>query len=85
MCCVQCYIVEKDGGNKIGFVFYGFFGCKIGFVDGYFYIDVNKQKGIIWDDKIFFEYFENFKKYIFGIKMVFGGFKKEKDRNDFIV
>lgn len=53
ICCVQCYIFEVGGGNKIGFVFYGFFGCKFGIVEGYVYIDVNKQKGVVWDDQIF--------------------------------
>lgn len=32
--------------------------------------------GIIWGKDILFEYLENFKKYIFGIKMVFVGIKK---------
>lgn len=41
--------------------------------------------GIIWGKDILFEYLENFKKYIFGIKMVFVGIKKVQERGYLIV
>lgn len=40
--------------------------------------------GVIWGEEILLEYLENLKKYIFGIKMIFVGFKKKSEREDFI-
>jgi len=83
--CAQCHTLGAGEFNKVGPNFYGLFGRKSGQVDGFLYIVANVNKGVIWGTDILFEYFENPKKYIPGIKMAFVGLKKDKDCNDFIM
>ena len=82
--CAQCHIVEKGGKCKIGPNLHGLFGQKAGEAPGFSYLDINKNKGIIWGEATVMEYLGNPKKYIPETKMIFAGIKKILERKDLI-
>ena len=84
--CAQCHVVDKEK-NKIGPYLKNVIGRKAASVEKYRYSRAMKKKGtegLIWNDENLDKYLEKPKKFIKGTKMVFAGFKKEKDRKNII-
>jgi cytochrome c len=78
--CSQCHTVEEGCGHKQGPNLHDIFGRKTSQASGYSCTEANLQKDITWNEETLHMYLERPKKFIFRTKMVFAGFKKEKDR-----
>jgi cytochrome c len=82
--CKICHTVAKGDRAKIGPNLYGIYGKKAGQFEGYRY-----SKGIIaadltWDEATLDAYLLKPRDVVKRGKMIFAGFKKEKDRQDVI-
>ncbi|MBT5186357.1 MAG: cytochrome c family protein [Kordiimonadaceae bacterium] len=82
--CKICHNFAKGDKSKIGPNLFGIHNMKAGQKEGYKY-----SKGIIaadltWDDATLDAYLLKPRDVVKKGKMVFAGFKKEKDRNDVI-
>jgi cytochrome c len=82
--CRICHNFAKGDKSKIGPNLFGIHNIKAGQSEGYKY-----SKGIIaadltWDDATLDAYLLKPRDVVKKGKMVFAGFKKEKDRNDVI-
>jgi cytochrome c len=93
----QCKVCHNLEANKkgVGPSMHGLFGRKAATVEGFQYSKDMKtagEKGLVWDEATFLAYIADPKKYLGSrigkpsadTKMVFGGLKKEEDRQDLL-
>ncbi|MEQ8823519.1 MAG: cytochrome c family protein [Filomicrobium sp.] len=77
--CKACHTYEKDGANKVGPALWGIDGRAKAAVEGYKYSEALAQKGGEWTAEALVAFLHKPKEYVPGTKMVFAGFKSEKD------
>ncbi|OMJ15383.1 Cytochrome c [Smittium culicis] len=81
--CATCHSVN-EGANATGPSLYKIFNRVSGQVPGYAYTAANKNSGLTWDEETLDKYLVKPTALVPGTKMVFAGFKKQKDRDDMI-
>ncbi|OLY78826.1 Cytochrome c [Smittium mucronatum] len=81
--CATCHSVA-EGANSTGPSLHNILNRPSGSVPGYAYTAANKNSGLTFDEETLDKYLTKPTALIPGTKMVFAGFKKQKDRDDII-
>ncbi len=82
--CKACHTFDNGGANKVGPHLWGVYERAKGGVDGFGYSDALKGKGGNWDAESLVHFLHKPKEFIPGTKMVFAGFKDNKDLADIV-
>ncbi|MCH9808212.1 MAG: cytochrome c family protein [Alphaproteobacteria bacterium] len=82
--CKACHAVGEKAKHRVGPILNGIVGAKAGAGEGYKYSDAMTGSGLTWDEATLSEFLTKPKEKVPGTKMIFGGLKKEKQRNDLI-
>lgn len=85
--CMACHAVGENAKNKVGPELNGIIDRKMGSVEGFNYSDTLKEhnaKGDVWTADVLSQYLQNPKGFMPGVKMVFAGLPKDKDREDLL-
>lgn len=85
--CMACHAVGENAKNKVGPELNGIIDRKMGSVEGFKYSPAlleHNAKGDVWSAEVLSAYLENPRSYMPGIRMVFAGLPKEKDRADLL-
>lgn len=77
--CKACHSLDNGGPNKVGPHLWGVAGRKKGSAEGFSYSEAMTQKGGDWDTESLVHFLHKPKEFVPGTKMVFAGFKSEKD------
>jgi cytochrome c len=81
--CAVCHTTEADK-NKIGPSLHGIVGRHSATVGNFQYSEAMKKVDKTWDEQTLETYLANPKEFVPNTKMIFGGLKNEKDRQDLV-
>jgi len=85
--CLACHAVGENAKNKIGPVLNGVFGRTAGTLPDFKYSKAMMDAGaggLVWSEKVLFEYLHKPNAYVKGTKMAFAGIKSDEDIKDLI-
>jgi cytochrome c2 len=81
--CKACHSI-KEGQNKVGPTLYNILDAKSGMVDGFKYSNALAKANLTWDAATLDAFLTKPKGVVPGIKMAFGGLKKQTQVDDLI-
>eukprot|EP00057_Strongylocentrotus_purpuratus_P029823 XP_779928.1 PREDICTED: cytochrome c [Strongylocentrotus purpuratus] len=76
--CASCHCVEPGGTSRSGPNLSGVWGRQAGTLPGYKFAKSDEKKGIIWNDRRLWDYFEH--GHIPGTRMFFRALKKDQQK-----
>ncbi|HZP19552.1 MAG TPA: cytochrome c family protein [Bauldia sp.] len=77
--CVSCHRIGPGATTLVGPELNGVVGRKAGTLPGYPYSDAMKNSGVTWDEATLLRYLRGPQAMIPGIRMTFGGIRKDED------
>ncbi len=84
MRCRACHNLTKSTRHRVGPNLDDLFGKKVAASEGFRYSKAMQEADFIWGEAELDQWLAKPKAFLPGNKMVFAGFKKQKDRNDII-
>lgn len=82
--CKACHSLDESGANMIGPNLYGFFGNKVGAVEGFDYSAAVRGANFVWTPRALDAWLQQPGRFLPGNRMTFVGVAKESDRVDLI-
>jgi cytochrome c len=82
--CKACHSLEKGGVNMIGPNLYGFFGKRVGTVEGFDYSNAVANADFIWTPRVLDAWLVQPSRFLPGNRMTFAGVGDAGDRADLI-
>lgn len=78
--CAACHNAERGGTNGVGPNLFGAFGAPAASKPDFYYSQVMRDSGLVWDFATLDRFLENPRAVLPGTKMIFAGLKKPEER-----